>query len=492
MSPNRETSALAISGSAGDNSETYYNERDAWITPHDADPINYSSLNAKFNCQQPSREASPIEEDEDPTRQPSDSEFGKRLRDLCGSGSEELHKQAIERWDADPSIHGSSSSGLQCWGSLDRVDVPTASPTAVYDAVVHQGRRDNPKVSRVRFNRLVSLDGPSCRPTCELQSGYATTTHEPCRKTEDGMFLFHLSETVPHLLGPQEYITGLGALATFHTPPMISMDEDGKELFKQLLTGSLDRALLLILMFAEQHEAERSIIVQHWLSPFVFDAYGLRYWKDTGFGPPREARIVFEDFRLMLKVWQNSLSLIRPGEPTSTLARWAQILEMLDARSIPIESIDQRLFFDLISLKTRELLDRRIGEFQDVLHVSNLQDRSMRRSKPFPEAFDYVDTSVSDPHKLYSFRFSHKAPTGHLQDPSDEKSHDTFYDSGSNHLHPKPSITRKLKEGKTKFTQSRYSSTCKWLAVILVFLGLVAIVLSVLYPRLGVKKQIDW
>lgn len=91
---------------------------------------------------------------------------------------------------------------------------------------------------------------------------------DPRISTSNGEHLYQLSDNVPYLLCPRQYLTGLDALVNEEVLVTISRDPHGKELFRQQKLDSRERALLIVLMLARTPVNQRSAKVQLQLSLF--------------------------------------------------------------------------------------------------------------------------------------------------------------------------------------------------------------------------------
>lgn len=427
----------------------------------------------------------------DESVKPPQSEFDKQLKSINDvSAVEELQRQAVERWDPDHSIHGSiiSSSGH---ASLRFYHNSSSSPSAVSlrDGSIHQGRRSNPKVSRVRNIRVETTNRFGHTSIRGPQEGHVLPMNKVSSSLVDGTPLFRISETVPFLLGPPAYLTGLDALMNFNIPPIIPRDMDGNEAFTQHLTGSRDRALLVILMFASQPEGERSLIVFHLLAPFVIGGERVVCWKDGVADQPEEITITFHEFGIMLREWQNPFTLFDPANDYLAMSRWSEILEMLKARGIPVEVMDQNIFAELTSIDTEDELKKKLDQLQYNVKTGKLDQYRRHKYRVQSEVFDYVEPLSQDPQKLYSYRFSHANPTGELHDAERGRTHDTYLDGEDTKRRLKPSLRAVVKERKTRFNQTKYAKAIKWTAIVLIGLGIMGVIVAVCFFKVGSKNK---
>ncbi|KAF2658370.1 hypothetical protein K491DRAFT_766639 [Lophiostoma macrostomum CBS 122681] len=457
------------------------------------------------------------EENDKPLLSPSAVEFDTRLKSLS---QEDLTQRVVENWDADWSARGSPPSSL---GYREEEVVPPSNASHRVSCNP-QGRRDNPKIARVRSPRpgfsMEPDPKPDPKPVWDVQQERASTVYEQRVKSADGKPLYRLSDTVPYILGPREYVDGIMALNNFSIPPIVPQDDQGNDVFHKELVTRKDKALLVILMFAGQPASERTSIVQHCLAPFTLSTTSaLQCWKDHGAEAPATLDISFKVFAILIRDWQDSAPFFAtpipdPDKRAATISKWSTALTLLRSHNIGIEKITPSLFTELTSLDSETAIEAKITELQKPTHIRRGHRQGHRPPPssyrgtvsstfggptPAPSAyrvpaytrgtFDYVTEPSKDARLPYAHRFSHGSPKGELHYSEQTKAFDSYYD-GPHATNPaRMSVRQMLSERKTQFNQSPFAKACKWLFMALVGAGVVGAILVIcIFKVMGRKK----
>jgi hypothetical protein len=359
-------------------------------------------------------------------------------------------------------------------------------------------QRDNPKVAGTEKRRYEGTNSaaPNSEPT------YASTlpaSDDPgeCNPTlPDGTQLARLSDTIPCLFGPREYIEGYNVINNFNNPMITPEDEDGTPLFKRDLCGPRDSALLIVLMFAGVPAYDRSPIVFHWLSLFESGLHGDKLCCYKSNGPNEELleiELDFQSYGTSLGEWQRSHASFNPVDnDQEAISCRGKIIDMLKERGIAAESVDQQIFMHLRDDMDPEALRTKLDRLSHDFHSSHLQgyrQHSMGRMHGhISETFDYTepDHLLMDPNKLYTHRFSHTHPSGQLHDFKSDNVGCMFQD---NRNVQKNTQTNRINLSFMGSYFKRMSCLARWSLILVCGLGVMAAVLVILYFRRGGNKK---
>lgn len=336
------------------------------------------------------------------------------------------------------------------------------------------GRQSNPKIARARIRHGRPATGAS-DSNIPLQLG-------------DGTYLYHLSDTIPYLLGTSEMV---GVFDAISGQPELqssnSLNSHGQSAHLGNLS-SQDKALLAVFTLVEKPSANLTITERHWLSLFDVENARVRFWRQSDTAGPTSILITKEDIEVIFREWQSSWELFRASEfDTNWVHRWAGILEHLREKGIDTSSIDSNTFHGLMVALDETEFNHILVNLHHISH-SGGEIRPTRPDHHDEGEIRSVSYDNDDPSKLYSHRFCHQNPSGELLRPGiDVEQAGEEADEATR----RQRLAAAVREGKQKLktTKKIRICKCKWLGPILLSAGIVAGILLAFSFKIGVKDR---
>lgn len=397
------------------------------------------------------------------------------------------HGEDMEAWDRDLAGHHKS---------IGLFAVPDAG--SQFRTNHHDKRRGNPKFPSAKQTSY-ELPYAVASKSDPTNSGALNELDDPYAYNPsllNGTRLAHLSDTIPCLFGPNQYIEGYDAINCFNNPIITPKGGHDAPLFNCNLYSPHDSALLTVLTFASIPAYDRSPVLSHALKPFSSGLRGEKLFCYMSYGPSDdllEIEIDLHSYQAMLGNWQRSqTSLDLRDNYQETISRSGKVLEILKQRSVAARKLEQQFLMHIVDDTDRETLLAKLDGPLNDLHSDQLQTYRLRETRqrqlPISETFDYTepDQLVMDTEKLYTHRFSHVHPSGHLQD---FKSDNVGEISQDNRALKGNSSVKRIDLGSVGNYFRRMGRLGRWSMISVCGLGVVTAVLVILYFRLGANNK---